>query len=200
MIKKGNRIENPVTGETMTFLQTAEDTNGELLQILLQVKPGGFVAAPHTHPQQDEHFLVKSGTLRLRVGKDEKLLTSGQEGVVPAGIPHVWRNGGEDELEALVEFHPALRTQDFFSTFFALNRAGLTNKKGLPNMLQIAATLQRYRKELYIAGPPIILQKALFTILAPIARLFGYKADYPDCPQAVRSQLGRLESPHYSGC
>ena len=33
MVTKGDKIENPVTGETMTFLQTAKDTKGELLQI-----------------------------------------------------------------------------------------------------------------------------------------------------------------------
>ena len=50
MATKGNVIENPVTGEKVTFLETAADTNGELLRLELAVGPHGFLAVPHIHP------------------------------------------------------------------------------------------------------------------------------------------------------
>ena len=50
MARAGDVIEHPVTGERITFLQTAESTNGELLRLELAVGPRGFVAAPHIHP------------------------------------------------------------------------------------------------------------------------------------------------------
>ena len=200
MVRKSDRIENPITGETIIFLQNAEDTQGSLLQLELQVKPGGFVAAPHIHPEQEERFLVKTGVIRLRVGDDERLLNPGQEGVVPAGTPHVWWNGGEDNLDVLVEFRPALHTREVLSTLFALARDGQTDKKGVPNLLQIAVMLRQYRSEIYLAKPPVAVQKVLSTILAPIGRLLGYQADYPNCPGKKNARLEILEAPDYSGC
>jgi len=200
MVKKGDRINNPITGETIIFQQTAKDTAGSLLQFNFLIKPGGFVAAPHIHPIQEERFLVKSGTIRLRVGENEQLLSTGQEGVVPAGTPHMLWNGGEDEAQALVEFRPALRIQDELSTLFALARGGLTDNKGMPNLLQTAVTIRKYRSEIYLAKPPVAVQKVLFAVLAPIGRLFGYQADPQPCPDERNARPGILESPHYSGC
>jgi quercetin dioxygenase-like cupin family protein len=179
MVKKGDRIENPITGETMEFLQTAEDTDGGLLQLMLTVKPHGFVAAPHIHPVQEERFVVKSGTLRLKIGEDEALYTSGQTGLVPRGIPHVWWNGGADELKAVVEFKPALQIEDIFVSLFALARAGKTNQSGMPNLFRIAVIGRKYQHEIYLAKPSIATQKILFRSIAWIGRLLGYKADYP---------------------
>ena len=58
---------------------------------------------------------------------EESLLSTGQESLVPCGTPHVWWNGGSDEMKALVEFRPALQIEDFFSALFAL-AAGWKNQ------------------------------------------------------------------------
>jgi quercetin dioxygenase-like cupin family protein len=179
MVKRGDVIENPITGEKMEFLKTADDSEGGLLQILLTVKPKGFVAAPHIHPLQEERFVVKSGTLRLRVGDEESLLSNGQVGLIQRGTPHVWWNGGTDELRALVEFRPALQIEDFFYSLFALAGAGKTNRVGVPNLLQIAVMARKYPHEIYLAKPSIAVQKILFRSIAWIGLLLGYQADYP---------------------
>jgi mannose-6-phosphate isomerase-like protein (cupin superfamily) len=199
MIKKGDIIENPITGEKMEFLQTAEDTGGSLLKIMLTVKPNGFVAAPHIHPMQEERFLVKSGTIRLQTGGTESLLRANQEGLVPPGVPHVWWNGGADELKAIVEFRPALRTQDFLSTLFALARDGKTDKKGLPNLLQIAVIYRRFGSLIFLAKPPIPIQKLLFSSIAWIGLLLGYQADYPYQSQQQVKETKPVDSEMLSG-
>jgi hypothetical protein len=53
VIRTGETIENPVTGERVTFLRTAADTKGELVLISFAVEAGGAVAAPHVHPHPD---------------------------------------------------------------------------------------------------------------------------------------------------
>jgi quercetin dioxygenase-like cupin family protein len=187
MVKRGDIIENPITGEKMEFIQTSEDTDGSLLQLILTVKPNGFVAAPHIHPIQEERFLVKAGTLRLKAGDAESLLGNGREASIPRGTPHGWWNAGADELKAVVEFRPALQTEDLFSTLFALARAGKTNKMGLPDLLQIAVLNRKYQYEIYLAKPSIPVQKLLFRSIAWIGLLLGYQADFPSQP----SQPGR---------
>jgi hypothetical protein len=43
-------IENPITGERVTFLKTANDTSGEVVVIDTTVALGDFVAAEHLYP------------------------------------------------------------------------------------------------------------------------------------------------------
>jgi hypothetical protein len=50
MIHTGDTLENPVTGERVTFLATAGDTYGQAVVIETVVRPDGFVAAAHVHP------------------------------------------------------------------------------------------------------------------------------------------------------
>ncbi|MGH3044790.1 MAG: hypothetical protein ACRDM2_08680 [Gaiellaceae bacterium] len=68
-IRSGKTIENPVTGEKILFLQTAAETNGELVEIEVAVQPDGAVAAAHVHPYQSERFEVLEGTLEFRHGR-----------------------------------------------------------------------------------------------------------------------------------
>ena len=56
MIRTGDTIHNPVTGERITFLATSADTDGEAVVIETVVQPDGCVAAAHVHPSQSERF------------------------------------------------------------------------------------------------------------------------------------------------
>ena len=179
MVKRGDVIENPITSERLEFLQTAEDTDGSLLQFDLTVKPNGIVAAPHIHPIQEERLLVQSGTLRLGVGAQEMSLVSGQVGLVARGSRHVLWNGGDDELKLRVEFRPALQMEDILVSLFELARVGRTNRMGVPNLLQVAVMIKKHPYELYLAKPSINVQKILFWSIAWIGTLIGYKSDYP---------------------
>src|SRR5438445_13232831 len=93
MAKSGDILEHPVTGERLVWRKVARDTGGELLQADLYVAPGGFVAAEHVHPVQEERFEVLAGVLRLHIDGKEKTMRTGEIEVVPAGRPHVWWNG-----------------------------------------------------------------------------------------------------------
>ncbi|MFN8475365.1 MAG: cupin domain-containing protein [Anaerolineae bacterium] len=180
MVKSGDVLEHPITRERIVFRKTARDTGDELLQVDFYIQPGGFVAAEHIHPLQEERFEVISGTLRGRVAGREFSSGPGEAIVVPKGTPHVWWNSGDDELRVLVEVRPALRFESFFETFFGLAQDGKVDPKtGLPNPLQLAVTLRAFRNELILARPPRLVQTLLFGSLAPIGSLLGYQAEYP---------------------
>lgn len=179
MANSGDVLTHPVTGERVIWRQVAADTDGRLLQGDLYAEPGGFVAAAHVHPRQEERFEVVSGTLTLRIGEEERILTVGDVAVIPAGLPHVWWNDGEDDVHVLGEFRPALRTEVFFETFFGLAADGKTNRKGLPNPLRLAVMMREYEDELHLARPSVRWQRALFGPLAVIGRTMGYRGWYP---------------------
>ncbi|MGZ6708666.1 MAG: cupin domain-containing protein, partial [Solirubrobacteraceae bacterium] len=68
MAYAGQSITNPVSGERFTFLRTAADTGGELLEFLLELTPDGAVPGAHVHPEQTETFHVVEGTMAFRLG------------------------------------------------------------------------------------------------------------------------------------
>ncbi|MGH3146161.1 MAG: cupin domain-containing protein [Rubrobacter sp.] len=180
MVKQGDVIEHPVTGETFTFLETAEGTNGEYSRIELRVRPHGFVAAPHIHPRIEESFEIRSGTFAFVVDGEERRIGPGGGATVPVGTPHAWWNAGDEEGVAIVEFRPALKVEEFFETFFGLAQDGkVSPKTGLPNLLWLAVIFREYRDFAYLARPPLWVMKAVFMPLAGVAGLLGYKTPYP---------------------
>jgi hypothetical protein len=58
VIRTGETLVNPVSGETITFIETAADTNGEYTLIEVSLALGGGVPMAHTHPYQLETFEV----------------------------------------------------------------------------------------------------------------------------------------------
>ena len=179
MLKSGDVLEHPVTKERIVVRKTSRDTDGELFQADIYVQAGGFVAAEHIHPKQDEYFEVISGKLRGRASGKEFNGGPGEKIVVHAGTPHIWWNSGDVELHVLAEVRPALQIETFFETFFGLAQDGkVSPKTGLPNPLQMALIMRAFRNELILARPPQPVQTVVFGLLAPIGRLVGYKGEY----------------------
>ena len=99
---------------------------------------------------------------------------------IPKGRPHVWHNGGDEDLHMFLEFRPALRSEEFFESYFGLGKDGKTDPKtGLPNLLRMAVLLHEFREEIHLAKPPLPLQRALFGTLALVGRVLGYRGRYP---------------------
>jgi len=180
MAKSGDVVEHPVTGETITFLETSEETDGEYATGELRVRPHGFVAAPHIHPIAEESFEIRSGTFTFVVDGEARQVRAGEGATVPAGAPHAWWNAGEEEGVAIVEFRPALKTEEFFESFFGLAQDGkVSQKTGLPNLLWLASIFRTYHDFGYIAKPPLFVQRAVFVPLGAVARLLGYGMPRP---------------------
>jgi quercetin dioxygenase-like cupin family protein len=182
MIRSGDTIHNPVTGERITFHQTSAETNGEAVVIECTVQPAGFVAAAHVHPSQTERFAVTDGRLGLKVGRTKLMLERGDVTVVEPGTPHKFWNAGEDEVRFVCEVRPALQFESLLETMFALATDGKTNKKGMPNPVRLAVIALAHFDTVRLPQPPAWLQRAGLTLGAPVGRLLGYEASYE--PQA----------------
>ena len=65
-----------------------------------------------------------------------------------------------------------------FETLFGLGRDGKTDEEGSPRLLQGAVRLEEYEDAYRLARPPLPVQKAMLAVLAPIGKLFGYRARY----------------------
>lgn len=178
MIRTGDTIENPVTGERITFLATSADTNGEAVVIETVVQPQGFVAAAHVHPFQSERFAVAEGKLGLRAGQETMTLGRGQVATVEPGTPHRFWNGGGCEVRFVCEIRPALQFESLLETMFALAADGKTTRKGMPNPLRLAVIARAHFDTVRLPFPPAWMQKAGLVLGAPVGRLLGYDPTY----------------------
>lgn len=191
MAKAGDELVNLVTGLKTVFRKTAQDTGGELLRVDWIGEPGWTTGPDHVHPRQEERFEVISGKLGLRVEGVERVLGDGEEIMAPAGSAHAAWNAGEDQVHALIDFRPALRTETAFETLAGLARDGKTNRAGAPrNPLLLALVLRHFEDEIYFVRPPLALQRVIFRVLDRVARLLGYRAEYP-YPYSRRSEASR---------
>jgi quercetin dioxygenase-like cupin family protein len=179
MARAGQVIGHPVTGETIKFLETSEDTGGKLLRFELSIAPHGFVAAAHVHPGQQERFEVVSGRITVKQGRAERVVGPGTVVEVPAGTAHAWGNDSEETAVVDVQFRPALDTEAFFESFFGLaNDEKVSTKSGMPQGLQLMALAHEFRQEM-AAPPPAGRAVALVAaLLAPVARMRGYRGRY----------------------
>lgn len=194
MAHQGQRIENPVTGQTMIFLETGEDTNGEMFKAEGIFRPGGFAGPPHVHPVQEERFTVTQGTAGFKVGSKQVRLGPNETIMIAAGQPHTFWNDGPDQMSVVMEFRPALAsTGRFYEFFFGMARAGLVGKDGMPSIWQVVLQSEEFADHVRLVSPPWAIQRFAFTLLKPIARLLGYRIISPESLTA-REQAKELRT------
>jgi len=171
MVQPGDVIENPVTGERMTFIRTSAQTGGALAEMDLELSPTAALAAEHIHLHQEEKFHVLEGLIRVRCGGDDSVRAAGETVVVPAGSPHAWAPEGKAGARVRITFTPGADIEQFFDEFFRLGREGRTNAKGMPS--PFATARLGLAHEMYLAKPPVPvpLQRAAFRVLAGAGRL-----------------------------
>jgi quercetin dioxygenase-like cupin family protein len=178
MIRKGDRLENPVTGEILIFHRTSRETDGEAVLVETIVRPDGFVAAAHLHPHQTERFEVLEGRLGLFIDGEEVLAGPGDVVTVEPGSAHSFWNAGETEARFLCEVSPALEFESLIETMFGLAAEGKTNRKGMPNPLRLAVIARSHFDTVRLPFPPAWLQRVGLALGAPLGKLLGYRPTF----------------------
>jgi quercetin dioxygenase-like cupin family protein len=169
----GQTIENPVTGERMTFLRTAADSGGAELVVELELTADAFLPAEHIHQKQEEKFTVLEGRLVFRSGGEERLVAADESIVVPPGTAHAWATDGASPARVAITFTPAGAAEHFFESFFRLAREGKVNDRGLANPIRMAQLSRSY--DIFLASPPVAVQRPVFAALDGLGRVLGYE-------------------------
>jgi quercetin dioxygenase-like cupin family protein len=188
MINVGQTIENQVTGERLTFIETAASTHGAYVLVECAVRPGGIVAAGHIHPHQSERFEVIEGVIGLKVGRETVVAEAGDVVVVEPGTVHRFWNDGDVEARFVCEVRPALAFESLIETMFNLAADGKTNRKGMPNPFRLAVIAKAHFDDVRLPFPPAFLQRAGLALGAPFGRALGFEATYePSAPSGELS-------------
>jgi quercetin dioxygenase-like cupin family protein len=171
-------IHNPVSGERITFLRTAADTDGELLEFELELTPDGRVPGAHVHPRQEERFHVLEGKMKFRLGLRTIIASAGESVVVPAGRTHKFSNHSDEPARARVEVVPALNMEELLRTTTQLAHEGNVTRSGMPKPLHLALFVRRFRHEVRAPFPPAWVVRAVMAPLVALARMRGHGARY----------------------
>src|SRR4028119_992769 len=172
-------IENPIAGERVTFLATAEETDGEYLRIRNETSAGAQGTVMHYHLAYTEAFEVLKGRLDMCVGSKENhlVLAEGESAFVPLNTAHRFWNSSTEPVVFEVEIRPARNFEKALRAQFGLVQDDKTNQKAIPkNILELALIYEL--SESYIVGMPLFLQKAIFGALARVARWLGYDPEF----------------------
>lgn len=189
MIRSGDILENPVTGERLRFLKTSRDTAGEAVVVERTLQPHAPIAAAHVHPFQVEQFRILAGAVGFRLGRASFEARTGDVVVARRGTPHALWNAGDEPARLVAVVRPALQLERLIETIFSLAADGKTNRRGTPNPLRLAVIAEAHFDEVRLPFPPVSLQRFALAIGAPLGRALGYRPTYG--PPHAEPSLGQ---------
>ena len=180
MSKAGDFFQNPVTGEAAVVLIGTEESGGERLVANLYIAPGGAVMGEHYHPAIEERFTLIRGELGVRLSGRAIKARPGVELLVAPGVSHEWWNAGNEGAVVRVEIRPAARFEVMILNAFGLAQDGKVDRRGMPNFLQLILFAREFSDVVRFSHPAPLVQTMLFALVAPFARLLGYRGSYQE--------------------
>ncbi len=177
MAQKGQVLTDKVEGTIVEFLETSADTSGEHFKVKLTVSKRGILAPDHFHVLQDEEFEILKGTLTYKRGKDVYKAQAGETVVMKRGEHHNHYNDDEEPVVFIQKVSPAYDLEYFFENLVGLSNDGKLNN-GQPSFIQAMMWVNYLKGKTFLSDIPIPVQKVLAATLAPVGRLFGYRAVY----------------------
>ena len=164
------RLDNVGSGESMTFIETAEETGDRRLVMVVEVQPG---AGPvlHSHAQEEVFELV-SGEIEIRHGRMRRLLEQGESLRVPGGDLHCFSKTGTEVGEVKVTVVPPIHFERTMRVLTGLARDGRLGAMGErpPEPALIAALCRT--ADFYMPPTPRLVWNLMNAVLAP----FGQRA------------------------
>jgi quercetin dioxygenase-like cupin family protein len=180
MAYKGKIINNKKTGQQITFIQTSDDTGGELLEMESLFQPNSKEPVPHYHPSQEEYFTVIEGEISVRTNDVVRVLKQGDKLRLKKNQVHSMWNHSRNIARVNWKVMPASDTEYFLENGIGIANKKKTNEKGMPGILQVALMANKFSHVYRVAKPPYTIQKILFTVLTPFSYLAGYRSCYKE--------------------
>jgi quercetin dioxygenase-like cupin family protein len=162
------------------FRQTILKRENGLVWMELMLEPHAPGPPEHIHTSLPENFIVAEGTLSLLVNGEKKLLRPGDSLLVNPGTPHKPFN----ETDSRVIVKPPLTLEyalpEQFTVFLTQAYGFFDESESNSQFPKALLQMSRFspKHELWLADPPIFLQRTLFFVIGPTARMLGYRTYY----------------------
>ena len=167
--RSGTSFTSNLEGLTQTVVKVE---NG-LLTTEVTLEPNSKGPVIHTHEKFDEVFTVKAGVLSMQFGDEVRKLGVGQTLIIPKNTPHKPFNE-TDSAVVVTSVMPV----DFgycLSQIYPFWDENESNTKPPKILFQLAVFGDKFDSYPTVDAPPKPVLKAMKFLLAPTARLMGYK-------------------------
>jgi quercetin dioxygenase-like cupin family protein len=162
------------------FRQTILKRENGLVWSELVLEPYAPGPPEHIHTTLSENFIVTEGTLSLLVNGEKKILQPGESLLVTPGTAHKPFNETSSRVVIKPPLTPEYALPEQFAVFltqaYGYFDESESNSQPPKALLQMSRFSPKY--ELWLAGPPVPLQKFSYFLIGPTARLLGYRSYY----------------------
>jgi quercetin dioxygenase-like cupin family protein len=121
MTRADRTIDDPFTGQRLSFREIAGETDGRSLRAEVRLEPGGFVPR-HLHLRQDERIEILAGSIRYRTRGEDRIMGPGDSAAVPRRRIHRVSNAGPGEAIFVLDVRPARHIEQTMRSMFAVGR------------------------------------------------------------------------------
>jgi mannose-6-phosphate isomerase-like protein (cupin superfamily) len=166
---------------TEGFDQTVLSVNDGWLHTSLEMAPNAPGPPEHLHESLDETFTVKKGTMSILINGEKRTLKAGETITVPRLTPH--RPFNETNETVVVESDDPKTLTNKFAYHLSQLYPFVDRFENGPGTLDIMMQFSVFGNEMdaWIADrPPIFVQKSMRVLMAPTARMLGYKNYYEE--------------------
>jgi quercetin dioxygenase-like cupin family protein len=162
------------------FRQTVLKRENGFVWAELVLEPYAAGPPEHIHTSFPENFIVAEGTLSLLVNGEKKLLRPGESLLVNPGTPHKPFNETDSRVVVKGPLTPEYGIPEWFSVFLTQAYGFFDESESNSQLPKVLLQMSRFspKYELWLASPPVPLQRALFFVISPTARLLGYRTHY----------------------
>ena len=142
-------------GNSLVSIKLSSQDGADGICVVEHWAPSGDAPPLHLHRNEDEVFHIIEGTMRFRVGDDERVAGRGETVIGPKGIPHAYRVESADGAHYLT----ITRGADFETMLRQASRPA--GRAALPEpVVPTPETIERLVKAcaengIDILGPPI---------------------------------------------
>jgi mannose-6-phosphate isomerase-like protein (cupin superfamily) len=165
------------------FRQTVVKQENGFVHVTSSMEPFAPGPPKHVHENLDETFEIANGELTIWVNGEIKKLHAGEKLFVPKGTPHQPYNETADTIYSKGTFAFPEKFAFHLEQIYGYMDKNPDFAKSPKTMLQMALSQSAGFDSYIVEGPPVFVQKTMGYIMAPMARLLGYKSYYKEFDQ-----------------
>jgi mannose-6-phosphate isomerase-like protein (cupin superfamily) len=158
------------TGETIIFIKTGKETNGEYVETIVKLPASGKGPRTHRHVFQTEYFEAIQGNLGLDCGDQKIILRPGESFTVPKNTFHRCYSVDGKEIEFKAIFRPSLSIEYLLTEMFESSNR---NKSPEPTAFDACYIIRQTNDEYFLGDFSESFQRNVFPIIIWIGKTFG---------------------------
>lgn len=164
----------PVLPFKMELLESAADTNGRYVKMLIWQQAGKSGTPLHIHKNQEKTYTVIRDIMEVYYKHQWHFLDTGKTFTVEKGEPHTFRTVKDVDVIFENIHTPALQFEKYISRLHALVSEGkIKNPMNFSSFIYLSMLWIKHREDLISVKPPYYVMKAL----AVLGKIFGYRIE-----------------------